>query len=108
MISRLRLKRDDSMYSVRQISLWLLNCWKGYHKMSIINTATGLVSVVLSLAFVWASKRVIDTATGDYKGSLLTAGLWLGSLIVAEIILFIIQRVAQQEDIPQRRHSEPS
>ena len=80
------------MYSVKQISLWLLNCWKGYHKMSIINTATGLVSVVLSLAFVWASKRVIDTATGDYKGSLLTAGLWLGSLIVAEIILFIIQR----------------
>lgn len=92
MISRLKLKRDDSMYSVKQISLWLLNCWKGYHKMSIINTATGLVSVVLSLAFVWASKRVIDTATGDYKGSLLTAGLWLGSLIVAEIILFIIQR----------------
>lgn len=57
-------------YSVRVIFKWLWRAWRGNQLQAILNAAIGLLSVVVSLAQVWAVQHAIDVASGHAEGSI--------------------------------------
>ena len=62
-------------------------------------TLIGLAEVVFSLAFVWFSKIIIDTATGEREGNLLHYSVLL-------ILIVILQILFRLWDIKMRRMTE--
>ena len=59
----------------------------------------GLAEVAFSLAFVWFSKIIIDTATGEREGELLNYAILLVVLVVLQILFRLL-------DIRLRRMTE--
>lgn len=57
-------------YSARVIFKWLWRAWRGNQLQVILNAAIGLLSVVVSLAQVWAVQHAIDVASGHTEGSI--------------------------------------
>lgn len=57
-------------YSARVIFKWLWRAWRGNQLQAILNATIGLLSVVVSLAQVWAVQRAIDVASGHAEGSI--------------------------------------
>lgn len=57
-------------YSARVIFKWLWRAWCGNQLQAILNAAIGLLSVVVSLAQVWAVQHAIDVASGHAEGSI--------------------------------------
>ncbi len=68
-------------------------CFKGLmramrpHRFRIlVSFIIGLIGVVASLAFVWASKKVVDVATGDAPGELRTFVFILLGIMLMQVI----------------------
>lgn len=59
----------------------------GYRLRILLTTLLGVMSVVISLAFIWSSKRVIDIATGDASGDFMKASLLTGALLFVQLAL---------------------
>lgn len=57
-------------YSARVIFKWLWRAWRGNQLQAILNAAIGLLSVVVTLAQVWAVQHAIDVASGHAEGSI--------------------------------------
>lgn len=57
-------------YSARIIFKWLWRAWRGNQLQAILNATIGLLSVVVSLAQVWAVQHAIDVASGHAEGSI--------------------------------------
>ena len=57
-------------YSARVIFKWLWRAWRGNQLQAILNATIGLLSVVVSLAQVWAVQHAIDVASGHAEGSI--------------------------------------
>lgn len=57
-------------YSAKVIFKWLWRAWRGNQLQAILNAAIGLLSVVVSLAQVWAVQHAIDVASGHTEGSI--------------------------------------
>lgn len=57
-------------YSARVIFKWLWRAWRGNQLQAILNATIGLLSVVVSLAQVWAVQHAIDVASGHSEGSI--------------------------------------
>lgn len=57
-------------YSARVIFKWLWRAWHGNQLQAILNATIGLLSVVVSLAQVWAVQHAIDVASGHTEGSI--------------------------------------
>ena len=57
-------------YSARVIFKWLWRAWRGNQLQAILNATIGLLSVVVSLAQVWAVQHAIDVASGHTEGSI--------------------------------------
>lgn len=57
-------------YSAKVIFKWLWHAWRGNQLQAILNAAIGLLSVVVSLAQVWAVQHAIDVASGHTEGSI--------------------------------------
>lgn len=57
-------------YSAKIIFKWLWRAWRGNQLQAILNAAIGLLSVVVSLAQVWAVQHAIDVASGHAEGSI--------------------------------------
>lgn len=57
-------------YSARVIFKWLWRAWRGNQLQAILNAAIGLLSVVVSLAQVWAVQHAIDVASEHAEGSI--------------------------------------
>lgn len=51
-------------YSARAILLWFLQIFRSVKLQSTINALSGVIRVGLDFAFIWATKQVIDVATG--------------------------------------------
>ena len=66
---------------------FLLYTAKGFKSRIGIILIIGLAEVVLSLAFVWISKAVIDVATGERAGELLQYSLVLVGLVLLQILV---------------------
>ncbi|MDD2289129.1 MAG: ABC transporter ATP-binding protein [Bacteroidales bacterium] len=65
---------------------FLLYTTRGFKSRIGIILIIGLAEVVLSLAFVWISKAVIDVATGERAGELLPYSLVLVGLVLLQIL----------------------
>ena len=72
---------------------------KGYRTRIAMIMLIGLAEVGFSLAFVWYSKIIIDTATGDRAGELLYYAILLVGLVILQILFRLI-------DIRLRRMTE--
>ena len=83
------LRIPKTHYSSSQIFRWLWRASKTNRTQAIINASIGLLSVVVSLAQVWAVQHAIDVAAGSIPGSLLNAVAFMGLLILANFALTI-------------------
>lgn len=83
------LRIPKTHYSSSQIFRWLWRASKTNRTQAIINASIGLLSVVVSLAQVWAVQHAIDVAAGNIPGSLLNAVAFMGLLILANFALNI-------------------
>lgn len=72
---------------------------KGFRVRISVIILIGLTEVAFSLAFVWYSKIIIDTATGDREGVLLYYAIVL-------VVLIILQILFRLFDIRMRRMTE--
>lgn len=66
----------------------ILNASKGYRFRIALICLLGVLSVGLSLAFIWASKRVIDIATGDLDANFITAASITVVILAVQLILY--------------------
>ena len=51
----------------------------------LLSALLGLLQVVLSLAFVWYSKKVVDLATGEAEGSLVTGICFFAGILLLQV-----------------------
>ncbi len=66
---------------------WLWGSSRGRRMPLFVNCLLGTANVGLGLLFIWYSKRVIDTATGDLESSIWVEGTYTALLLLAQIIL---------------------
>lgn len=59
---------------------------------SFINMMSGVVRVALDFAFIWATKRAIDIATGSAEGSLQNAAIVLIAIMMSQMALGYLGR----------------
>ncbi|MDN4754226.1 ABC transporter ATP-binding protein [Porphyromonadaceae bacterium W3.11] len=73
---------------------------KGIRSSLIALIAVGLADVLLTLAFVWSTKALVDVATGDREGSfILYVGLLIGQVILQIAVRAIEVRVTQITEV---------
>ena len=87
--------KNGSRYSTRQLLAWLLEIFRQVKLQSAINAVSALVRVALDFAFIWATKQVIDVATGVAHGgpqTLTLAGAVLVGIMVLQLALGYIGR----------------
>lgn len=76
-----RLK-DIRFKNLRNIARWLYSITYGQRWRIAVSCLTGAFEVACSLGFVWASKQVIDIATGAVAGN-----IWVAASITIIILL---------------------
>ena len=81
--------RKESKYSAKVIMKWLWRAWRGNQLQAVLNASLGLLSVVVSLAQVWAIQHAIDVASHTAEGSLYWAVAYMGLLILANFAISI-------------------
>lgn len=75
----------ENKKSIKTLLLWLWRNSKGARTQAMLNTLAGTLDVVCQLLWVLACKKAIDIATGDASGSIATAGIIIGLLMLVEI-----------------------
>lgn len=70
---------------LKVVVAWLWEASKGQRKRVLTSCATGVFEVACSLGFVWASKQVIDIATGSAQGSLWTAAFVTALMLAGQL-----------------------
>lgn len=80
------------LLSYRVLSQWLWRTSAGYRLQATINTIIGIILVLTDLAFVWGTKWAVDIATNSSNKSLKPAILFLGCIIIIQILLGITSR----------------
>ena len=58
----------------------------GQRERILLSCLTGIIGVAVSLAFIYASKVVIDIATGAAIGSLTNAAILTIALLIAQLL----------------------
>ena len=78
------------MRPFRECFRGLMRALRPHRFRILVSCLIGLVSIAASLAFVWASKKVVDIATGDVPGELMT----FVTVLLGIMLLQVIARVA--------------
>ena len=85
----------ESKYSVAAILVWFFQIFRQVKLQSLINATSGIIRVALDFAFIWATKQVIDVATGGehaqgllpHPTTLMSAGMLLVSIMALQLAL---------------------
>lgn len=77
--------KEKQKYRLTVVLRWIWQASKGARGMVVVNSLVGTLDVAVGLAFVWFSKEIIDIATGVREGSLVTYGIVMAALMLAEI-----------------------
>ncbi|QFQ11882.1 ABC transporter ATP-binding protein [Pseudoprevotella muciniphila] len=86
-------KAGNKTRKVSELMKWLWKVWKVHRFQAVLNIVVGILLVVLDLAFVWATKNSIDTATGQSQTFSLTFSfILLGIIVVLQIALSLASR----------------
>ena len=86
---RALLRIPDTKYKTGEIYRWLWAAWRGNRLQAVLNASIGLLSVVVSLASVWAVQHAIDVASHEVEGDIISAVLLMGMLILCSFGLNI-------------------
>ena len=90
-----KILKTEKSYSTRQLLTWFLQIFRQVKLQSAINAVSALARVALDFAFIWATKQVIDTATGVAHGwpsTLLSAGTLLVSIMLLQLAIGYLGR----------------
>ena len=90
-----KILKTEKSYSTRQLLAWFLQIFRQVKLQSAINAVSALARVALDFAFIWATKQVIDTATGVAHGwpsTLLSAGTLLVSIMLLQLAIGYLGR----------------
>ena len=77
--------KEKQKYRLTTVLRWIWHASKGARHMVLVNSLVGVLDVAIGLVFVWFSKEIIDIATGVREGNLVTYGIIMAALMVAEI-----------------------
>ena len=77
--------KEKQKYRLTVVLRWIWQASKGARGMVVVSSLVGTLDVAVGLAFVWFSKEIIDIATGVREGSLVTYGIVMAALMLAEI-----------------------
>lgn len=84
---------ERSVRTVWSTTCWLWRAWRGHRWQAFLNTAIGISTVVVNLAFVWCTKLAIDIATHTESRFTLAESLgFLTALLAMDIALSISSR----------------
>ena len=72
------------MKTVKLKYIWEVS--RGQRKRILLSCFTGIIGVAVSLAFIYASKIVIDIATGATTGNLTNAAILTIALLIAQLL----------------------
>lgn len=64
---------------------WLYAHSEGVRGRLVLNVLLGILSVALNLAFIWVCKRIVDIATGEVQGDIITYTIVVLSLIACRL-----------------------
>ena len=79
-------------YNIRNMATWLWHTSKGLRLQSTLNAITGILQVALDFSFIYATKAIIDIATGRRHDNLITASVILIVIIALRISLAAFAR----------------
>ena len=79
----------ETRYTSKEIFRWLWIAWRGNRRQAVLNALIGILSVVVSLATVWAVQHAIDVASHAREGSIYVAVGIMGALIICDFALNI-------------------
>ncbi len=83
----------NNLWHTSTILRWLWKSSHGLRLQTAINAAMGVVGVGLDFAFIWATKLVIDIATGRSEAASFTTGaLLLISILFVQILMSFARR----------------
>lgn len=77
---------------ISKLLSWLWRNFKGARKQSLLTTFIGIADVACQMLWVLACKQAIEIATGEADGSLLSTGIFIGTLMLIEITSRICNR----------------
>ena len=83
------MEKVQHKYAISVIVKWLWHAWRGNRLQALLNATIGLLSVVVSLAEVWAVQRAIDVASGVVAGNIYYSVAFMGALILIDFGLNI-------------------
>ena len=91
MISKIKklFQMPKTHYTSKEIFRWLWVAWQGNRRQAFLNALIGILSVVVSLATVWAIQHAIDVASHAKEGSIYVAVSIMGTLILCDFALSI-------------------
>lgn len=82
---------------------WLWNNSKGFHDRIMLSVFAGTLRMGISLTFVWLCKHLIDIATRQTEGSLVTGLLLMVGCIVLQLLLSsLVSRLYAHTEISLR------
>ncbi len=88
--------KSENKYSTRQLLNWFWQIFRQVKWQSLINAMSGVTRVALDFAFIWATKKAIDIATGHTStfgpSTLLEAGVLLILIMCAQMALGYLGR----------------
>lgn len=70
---------------------WIFVRIRRYFPLILLTSAVAAAVALTSVAIALVTKRVFDVATGEIKGTLLSAGIMLFGIIAAQVILSALQ-----------------
>lgn len=76
-------------YKAIEILKWLWRSWRGNRFQAFLNTAIGLLQVVVSLVSVWAVKHAIDVASHTVDGDVIMSVAFMGAMVLCDFALHI-------------------
>lgn len=87
--------KEGPEVSTLAILQWFWHIFRQVKLQSLINATSGIIRVALDFAFIWATKQVIDVATGvghsegllPHPTTLMSAGLFLIGIMVLQLAL---------------------
>ena len=53
---------EDSIFTAKEILVWLWAAWKGNRFQAVLNASLGLMAVAVSITSVWSLQNAIDIA----------------------------------------------
>ena len=61
---------EDSIFTAKEILVWLWAAWKGNRFQAVLNASLGLMAVAVSITSVWSLQNAIDIAAHSKPGNL--------------------------------------